>query len=133
MKKSMLFIVAIVIVITAWIHSSKNPILRGFYQTDVNGYNVQMLIRGMDGIFVEWIDNREVDRGTFKKLDAKLYSFTSDRQNFEIELNDDNSYEIFINKLNDGNPIVMKNITSNDHWISFREWDDVNEYKGLLN
>lgn len=132
MRKFILFILAIVIVFTIWINLSKSPSLRGFYQAEVNGYHIQMLIRERDGIFVEWIDNREVDRGTFKKVDTNLYSFVSDRQSFEIKLNDDNSYEIFINKLNDVNPIIMKNITSKDHWVGFGEFDDIDKYKALL-
>ncbi|QZY56453.1 hypothetical protein [Crassaminicella profunda] len=91
-----------------------------------------MLIREKDNSFVEWTDNREVDRGTYEKVNTSSYRIKSNKQSFELILNDDNSFEIAINKLNDGNPIVMKNTTTDDYRISFGKWDDVDEYKSLL-
>ncbi|ABR48413.1 hypothetical protein Amet_2255 [Alkaliphilus metalliredigens QYMF] len=132
MKKSKFIILLIVIVVVIWGFVSKNPNLKGFYQSEVNGYHIQMLIRKEDNSFVEWIDNREVDRGTYEKVDTNSYRIKSNKQSFEIGLNDDNSFEIIINKLNDGKPIIMKNITKDDHRVSFGEWDDVDEYESLL-
>ncbi|NLK43213.1 MAG: hypothetical protein GX300_02335 [Tissierellia bacterium] len=132
MKKSKFFTLAIIIVFIGWLFLYEKPTIKGFYQGEANGYFVQILIRKDEGIFVEWIDNREVDRGTFKKINDKSYSFESDRQSFQIELNKDNSFEIFINNINGINPIIMKKVSSEDTWIEFGEFDDVEEYKGLL-
>ena len=92
-----------------------------------------MLFLEEDNSFVEWIDNREVDKGTHEKSENNSYRIKSNKQSLEITLNDDNSFEIVINKLNDGKPINMKNISTGDTSISFwDEFDDVDEYKTLL-
>jgi len=109
------------------------PVLKGFYQTekDVNGYFVQISIQKDENSFIEYIDNREVDRGTYEKTESNVYKMTSDKQNFEITLNNDNSFEIIVNKLNDGNPIKMLNIGNVP--VTFPSiFDDVDEYKTLL-
>lgn len=132
LKRSRLIILSIAIILILWGFISKTSILKGFYQSEVNGYHIQMLIREEDNSFVEWIDNREVDRGTYEKVDTNSYRIKSNKQSFKIILDDDNSFEIVIRKLNDGSPIIMKNITTNDHRIVFGKWDDVDEYKSLL-
>lgn len=133
MKKLIFIILAVVIIMILWWgYGFKKPELKGFYQKEVNGYHVQILIRREDNSFVEWIDNREVDRGTYEKINTNLYRIKSNKQSFEIVLNEDNSFKIVINKLNNGNPIIMKNITTEDYRMSFGKWDDVDEYKALL-
>lgn len=109
------------------------PTLKGFYQTekDVNGYFVQISIHQEDNSFVEYISNREVDRGTYEKLENNTYKMKSDKQSFEITLNNDDSFEITIKKLNDGNPIKMKKMDNTP--ITFPAiFVDVDEYKTLL-
>lgn len=132
MKKSTIILVSILIILIIWGFASWQPSLKGFYQVEKNGYHVQMLFREEDNSFVEWIDNREVDRGTFTKTNKNIYEIKSNLQEFEIELNKDNSFEIIVKKLNDGNPFIIRNITTDDHRMSFGEWDGVEEFKGLL-
>lgn len=132
MKKSTIIILAILIILVLWGYSSRQPNLKGFYQVEMNGYHVQMLFREEDNSFVEWIDNREVDRGTFTKMDTNIYKIKSNLQQFEIALNKDNSFRIIVKKLNDGNSFIMKNISTDDYRLSFGEWDDVDEFKALL-
>ena len=91
-----------------------------------------MLIQKEDNRFIEWIDNREVDRGSYTKNDDTAYSFESDIQNFDIELKDDNSFELIIKKVGQDKPIKMKNISADDTTTTFGSWDDVDEYKSLL-
>lgn len=133
-KKSKLIFLLIAISFILWnVFPKTNSLLKGFYQSEMIGSHIfQMLVREEDNSFVEWIDNREVDRGTYEKLDDKSYRIKSNRQNFEITLNDDNSFEIVISKLNDGNPFIMKNITTDDIRYSFGKFEDVDEYKSLL-
>ena len=102
---------AIILMLCGYMFNTK-PVLKGFYQSekDVNGYFIQISIKQDDNSFVEYIDNREVDRGTYEKAENNAYKMKSDKQNFEIKLNDDNSFEVVIKKLNNGNPIQMKNI-----------------------
>jgi hypothetical protein len=133
MKKFTLIILLVLIILVILRCLSIEPTLRGFYQSDeVNGYYIQILFREKDNSFVEWISNREVDRGTFTKIDTNYYIIKGNKQNFEITLNGDNSFEISINKLNIGNPFTMKNISSEDHNRGFGNFDDVDEYKYLL-
>ncbi len=63
--------------------SNTKPLLKGFYQTEkhVNGYVVQITIQPEDKSFIEYIDNREVDRGTYdEKTENDKYLMTSDKQ-----------------------------------------------------
>lgn len=133
MKKLTVIVLSIVIILISWGYLSIRPTLKGFYQSEVNGYHIQVLICEEDNSFVEWIDNREVDRGTYKKSENNSYRIKSNKQSFEITLNDDNSFDIVVDKLNDGKPINMKNISTDDIPISFWDkFDDVDEYKALL-
>lgn len=133
MKKSIIIVIVLAIVVITWSYSSKNHTLKGFYQSDeVDGYHIQMLFQEADSSFTEWIDNRQVDRGTYKEVDTNLYRISSELQNLEIELNSYNSFELIINKLNNREPIMMKNITPKDHSTGFGEWDDIEKYKSLL-
>lgn len=54
-----------------------------------------------------------------------------DKQNFEITLNKDNSFEIFIKKLNNGSPIKMIKLSGTPTYF-LTIFDDVDEYKTLL-
>ncbi|MBP1926754.1 hypothetical protein J2Z76_002624 [Sedimentibacter acidaminivorans] len=134
MKNSKLIILLIAIIFILWsVFPKTKPLLKGFYQSEMIGSHIiQRLVREEDNSFVEWINNREVDRGTYEKLDDKSYRINSNRQNFEITLNDDNSFEIVISKLNDGTPFIMKNITTDDIRYGFGKFEDVDEYKSLL-
>ena len=123
---------AIILIVWSFL-SKKNPPLKGFYQSGMIGSHIiQMLIREEDNSFVEWINNREVDRGTYEKIENNSYRLNSNKQSFQITLNDDNSFEIVINKLNDRNPIIMKNVRTDDTRTSFGKFEDVDEYKSLL-
>lgn len=132
MKKTIVIIILLVFFIIAWSYSTNNHILRGFYQTEVDGYHIQMLFQLADQSFIQWIDNRQVDQGSYEKIDTNLYRISSELQNFEISLNRDNSFSLIISQLNSGEPIMMQNITPKDHSISFGEWGDIDKYKSLL-
>jgi hypothetical protein len=112
---------------------NSQPKLRGFYQSekDVSGYHIQLSIQHDDKVFVEFIDNREVDKGTYEETEVGKYLMTSDKQKFTIDLKNDNSFHITLKKLNDGDPIKMMNI--DDVPASFfTGFGDVEEYKALL-
>lgn len=134
MKKPRLVISFVLIVLILWGFSFKpKPVLKGFYQSEIaQTHVVQMLIREEDSSFVEWIDNREVDNGTYKKVNYDSYRFKSDRQKFDIVFKDDNTFEIIITKVNNDNPIIMKNVTTDDYRQNFGKWEDVEDYKKLL-
>jgi len=108
-------------------------VLRGFYQSErtSDGYIVQISIYSDEKSFVEYIDNREVNRGTFDILDGKKYSLVGDKQTIEINLDKNNSFEITIKKVNDGNPILLKNMSDTTTRFS-TPFDDIDKYKNLI-
>ena len=109
------------------------PDLKGSYQSEREGVGYTLVLTfQQDDSFVEYIDNREVDRGTFEKAENNVYTLKSDKQNFDISVNAENSFEIKISKLNNGKPIQMKNIEDTPIYFS-TEFDDVDTYKSLLN
>ncbi|MDR4885948.1 hypothetical protein RGU12_00120 [Fredinandcohnia sp. QZ13] len=112
--------------------SNKTPPLKGAYQSEhVEGYFVQMSFQPEEQSFVEYIDNREVDKGTYKELENDVYKIYSDIQEFEIKLNKDNSFDLIVKKINEGKPIKLKNIDVTPIYFG-TEFDDVDEYKALI-
>lgn len=109
------------------------PILGGSYQSEhIEGYVVQIVIQPDDNTFVEYIDNREVDRGIFEKKSDNTYLLRSDKQTFVITLYPEDSFKISINQINGEEPIELKNINKVPIYIS-TEFEDVEEYEKLLN
>lgn len=109
------------------------PPLGGFYQSEINQeYVVQVGIQPEENTFVEYIDNREVDRGTVKKIADDNYLLKSDKQEFEITLTPDDSFEVRIAQINGGEPIELKNNGKVPTYIT-TEFDDVEEFEELLN
>lgn len=109
------------------------PELKGGYQNDQaeDGYCVTLSFDPADGSFMEFIDNRKVDAGTFEKIDAGTYRLTSERQEFEIVLSEDNVFEITLAKVNGGAPLQMTN--RDDIPVEFvDQYDDEEKYQALL-
>lgn len=133
MRKIILTILSLAIILMFVICTSKTkPTLQGFYQSErVNGYYAQISIQQDNNSFVEFIENREVNKGTYEQIENNTYKMKGDKQNFEITLNDDNSFEIIIKKLNNGKPIKMTK-HGNLPTYFFTEFDDVAEYRTLL-
>ncbi|QIB70301.1 hypothetical protein Ami103574_13815 [Aminipila butyrica] len=132
--KKMLIILLLIIFLTFYgCTANEKVILKGSYQSEVKeSDNVVLLsFQEDDSSFVEYIDNREVDKGTYEKIKDNIYKIKSDKQDFEITLDKNNSFEIIIKKLNDGNPIRIENV--GDIPVSFTaEFNDTNQYKTLL-
>lgn len=94
--------------------------LKGTYisSNDNNNYIVQITVDKASNTFVEYIDQREVDRGDFIKNTNNTYTFKSTKQEFEIVLNRNNSFNIFIDKINGTEPITLKNSTDINTYFS---------------
>jgi hypothetical protein len=121
-----------VLVFGGCVLSNITPSLKGGYQSEnVNGYFVQMSFQPDNNSFKEYINNREVDKGTYEEFKNGVYKINGDIQEFEITLNNDNSFDIIVKKLNDGKPIKMKNIDDTPVHFSTK-FDDIEEYKSLL-
>ena len=135
MRKKTVFVLVVAIALILTIIGctpKKTPTLRGAYQSEhVNGYIIQMTFQPGDHSFVEYIDNREVDNGTYKELQDGLYKINGELQELEITLNSDNSFDLVVKKLNNGKPITLKNVDTTPVYIGTK-FDDVAEYKSLL-
>lgn len=133
MRKILTILTLSIILLLVGCTLNTKPILKGVYQSEMKeiGYVVQISIQQDDSSFVEYIDNREVDRGTYEETENNGYKIKSDKQNFEIILNAKNSFEIIIKNLNNGKSIQMKNIGDTPTYFSTK-FADVDKYKDLL-
>ena len=113
--------------------TTNNSSLQGFYQSErtTDGYTIQISIQSDENTFVEYIDNREVNRGTYDELLDKKYKLNGDNQTIEIKLDKNNAFELIIKKVNSGNPIVLKNVDKVPGYFT-TEFDDIDKYKLLL-
>lgn len=134
MKKTLFLIISITcLFMLSGCRNINSVVLRGSYQSErtSDGYIVQISIYSDENSFVEYIDNREVNKGTFDIIEGKKYSLVGDKQTIEINLDKNNSFEITMKKVNDGNPILMKN--SGDLPTKFdSRFNDTEEYEKLL-
>lgn len=110
-----------------------SPSLRGTYQSDwtQDGYIIQMSFDAKDETFVQFIDNRAVDQGTFRKEEAHTYLLESSVQKITISLADTDIFDITIPNMNSGQPIQLTNIDKTP-LIFGTDFDDVEQYKDLL-
>ncbi|MDD4844961.1 MAG: hypothetical protein PHU31_11660 [Anaerotignum sp.] len=113
------------------------PTLKGFYQSEMISEvgNAEAMIIQIsifeDGKFKEYITNRLVNQGTVRKMNDFLYHFDGDEADFDIILKNDNSFQIEMSRLNNGNPIELENVNRNPCTFG-AQWDDVEEYKTYL-
>ena len=133
MKKTGFILLIFIGLLLGGCSSDTVPPLGGSYQSEgVEGYIVQMAIQSQENTFVEYIDNREVDRGIFEKKSDNTYLLKSDKQTFEITLSPEDSFDISIDQINGEEPMELKNIDKVPTYFSV-EYDDVEEYEKLLN
>lgn len=132
MKKTGSFLLSFIVLFLVSCSSNTVPPLGGSYQSElVEEYVVQMGIQPDDKTFVEYIDNREVDRGTYEEKSDNVYLFKGEKQEFEITLSSEDSFQVIIPQLNEKEPIELKNIDKVPTYSS-TEFDDVEEYEKLL-
>ncbi|MFL0268938.1 hypothetical protein [Candidatus Clostridium radicumherbarum] len=133
MRKIFAILSLAVVLLLTGCTSKPIPALKGGYQSDREGVGYVVLISFQpdDSGFVEYIDSREVDRGTYKKIEDNLYQIKSNKQDFEVALNAKNAFNIIIKQLNNGNPIQMKNISTTPGYFK-NPYGDEDKYKALL-
>jgi len=134
MKKILFLIISITfLLMLSGCRNINSVVLRGSYQSErtSDGHFVQISIYSDENSFVEYIDNREVNKGTFEIIEDKKYSLVGDKQTIEINLDKNNSFEITMKKVNDGNPTLMKNL--GDLPAKFdSSFNNTEEYEKLL-
>jgi len=74
----------IIILLLGGCTSTINPTLKGSYQTekDVNGYFIEISIQQQESSFVEYINNREVDRGIYEDSKNNVYKMKGEKKIF---------------------------------------------------
>lgn len=132
MKKTGSLLLSFIVLFLVSCSSDTVPPLGGSYQSElVEEYVIQMGIQPDDKTFVEYIDNREVDRGTYEEKSDNVYLFKGEKQEFEITLSPEDSFYVIIPQLNEKEPFELKNIDKVPTYSS-TEFDDVEEYEKLL-
>ncbi|WP_414839573.1 hypothetical protein [Carnobacterium sp. TMP28] len=132
MKKLVTVLLVGIYLLLVGCSSEIRPILAGGYQSEIDdGYIVQLGVQPDDQTFSLYIDNREVDRGTYEMKSEGSYLLISADREFDINLTKENSVEIVINQLNNKEPIELKNSSKTPIYFT-TEFDDLKEYEKLL-
>ena len=134
MKKVLIIILSLMsILIFCSCRSTNNSSLQGFYQSEMtrDGYVIQISIQPEEKSFIEYIDNRKVNAGTYDVLGDGKYKLIGNNQTIEIALDENNSFEVLLKKVNDGNSIMMKNVGKVPAYFE-TEFDDIGKYEALL-
>lgn len=133
MRKIKVLLISVMFLLLVGCFSNPYPTLRGSYQSErVEGYIIQFAVQPEDNTFVQYIDNRAVAHGVVEKKSDNTYLFKGDKQEFETTLSPDNTFEVSIAQINDGEPIELENLGHAPTYFS-TEFDDVEEYEELLN
>ncbi|MGL5753233.1 MAG: hypothetical protein ACRCXT_22005 [Paraclostridium sp.] len=116
MKKRLIMVIAIITtIVIVGCSNLTNPALQGFYQSTMkNGYHIQFSFESDEDTFVAYINNIEINKGTYEALGDGNYILKGDTEELEIKLEENDSFNLsmenLIEKLNEGEPIQVKNI-----------------------
>ncbi|MGL4849833.1 MAG: hypothetical protein ACRC28_13060 [Clostridium sp.] len=134
MKKLSLILLSLIsVLLFSACGNANNSILKGCYQSGRTSDNhiITISIYPDKTSFIQYIDQREVNLGTYDELKDKTYSLNGNNKSIDISLSKENTFELTIKNVNDGNPIKMKNI--DEIPVSYSsDFDDVNDYISLL-
>lgn len=117
--------------------SGKEIRMGGFYQSDFIGTElVQITVDAKSGEFIEYISSRQVNAGTCTKGEDGLYQFKGDVTSFDVTLNADDTFSVTIPKLNDGEPILLSQVSGDKNVITEiggqEQYGDREKYIDLL-
>ena len=133
MRKLKIIVMSFVLISLVGCSEKMAPRLAGSYQSElVDGYVIQLAVQPEDNTFVQYIDNREVDRGVVESQSGSTYLFIGNKKEFETTVSVENTIGLSIAQINDGNPIELENLSEVPTYFS-TEFDDVKEYEELLN
>lgn len=108
------------------------PMLGGTYQSvNIYGHCVQFAVQPADSTFVQYIDCRYVNKGTYMQNEDGTYSFDGDVKDYTVMLREDNSFDIIIVKLDDSRAITLSYLWKTPTYNG-TDYGDEEEYKGYL-
>ncbi|MGL5415096.1 MAG: hypothetical protein ACRDAU_05510 [Clostridium sp.] len=131
MKKFLKPIIGILVIggISLLLVGKGNVELAGTYNTNnTEGKNVIITVDDDEKTFVQYIDQREVDKGLVSEEEGNIYRLKSDKQEVEIKLNDNDSFDMVIKGVNEKGPINLKKLTTEKQYFS-TTFGDEDEYK----
>lgn len=134
MKKSSIIVILLIsALLLGGCLDNQVPILKGSYQnkSDINGKFIQLAVDNRENTFVLYINSRQVNKGTFEKESDNLYKMSGDVQEFQIHLENDNSFNIKISGVSNDFPIKMENTSKVPTYFP-ASYGDEDEYKELL-
>lgn len=110
--------------------------LLGTYQSGFHGsYYVQFAVTDEkhhgENTFVEYIDSREVDRGTWTAHENGAYHLAGARQDLWIVLDDEDRFWVSIPGIEDGAPIWLENLWKTPAYNGYI-YGDEGAYQALL-
>ncbi|MGL4338026.1 MAG: hypothetical protein ACRCST_14125, partial [Turicibacter sp.] len=88
--------------------TQKKITLQGVYQSElIDQYIVQLSFDKNDQTFIEYINNIDVNKGTYELWDDNTYLLKGDNQTITIKLDETDSFEMVFSKLNERKPIKL--------------------------
>ena len=108
------------------------PTLGGSYQSEmIGGYIVQFAVQPQDNTFVQYIDCREVNKGSASDNGDGTYVFDGDVKDFTVTLKENNSFDLILVKLVENRVITLENISKVPIYIGMT-YGDEEAYKDYL-
>lgn len=96
----------------------RQTIFQGAYQSEWIGNDiVQMTVNPKDSTFVLYMTNRQVDSGSVEAKEENVYSLNGSYSTYEITLDQDNSFEIYLPEIAGEEPIIMNNVNATSVYI----------------
>ena len=108
------------------------PPLMGSYQsTMIDGHIIEVSFQRADGSFVEYIDCRLVNGGTYRELEEGVYLCDGDSADFAAAVGRSGSFLVTVPGLNGGEPVRLKKIDDVPSYCG-TVYGDEEEYRALL-
>lgn len=117
----LIFTFVIAFIGITYVYNQPVAALSGSYLSeDINGYQVQISIDTKDNSYVQYINQREVDKGKIVEVSDNSFNLVSELQDQVIKLNNDNTFTIELNKLSNQD-IILKNTSYIPTYYSYLE------------
>ena len=139
MKKIVIVVMYIlsILLIVGCSNNLTNPVLEGFYQSDMKSGNcVQFSFDKDDNTFVGYINNQEINKGMYEALGEGKYILKGNNEELNIKLEKDDSFELNENtlseQLGEDKAIKLKNLDKTPTYFE-QGINDKNNQKTIWN